>query len=150
MKTQFEMLAEDPEFRRLVSIETLTAEAAELIARLMAEQKVTKADLARRLNKSRAWVTQMLSGKANLTVRTLAEVAHALDAEVRLETRQAAWRAKKQSGDQEPRRVAFQLNHYVMEQPAKVFTQRTNLLSPIPADAGGGPTGEAAESEYAA
>jgi transcriptional regulator with XRE-family HTH domain len=84
MKTQHEVLAEDPEFRRLLSIEALAAEASEVIARLMAERSVSRADLARRLNKSRAWVTQLLSGKANMTVRTLAEVAHVLGAEVKL------------------------------------------------------------------
>lgn len=68
------------------------AEASELIAKLMAEQKVSKADLARRLHKSRAWVTQLLSGKANMTVRTLAEVVYTLDAEVKLGTRQPAWK----------------------------------------------------------
>ena len=70
MKTQHEILMEDPEFRKLLSIEALVAEASEVIARLMVEQKVSKADLARRLNKSRAWVTQLLSGSANMTVRT--------------------------------------------------------------------------------
>ena len=86
MKTQHEILMEDPEFRKLLSVEALAAEASEAIARLMAEQGVSKADLARRLDKSRAWVTQLLSGRANMTVRTLAEVVHALDAEVKLHT----------------------------------------------------------------
>jgi transcriptional regulator with XRE-family HTH domain len=87
MKTQHAVLMEDPEFRRLLSVETLVAEAAETIASLMAEQNLSKADLARRLNKSRAWVTQLLSGKANMTVRTLAEVAYTLGAEVQLQAR---------------------------------------------------------------
>ena len=84
MKTQHEVLMEDPEFRKLLFVETLVAEAAEVIAGLMAEKNVSKADLARRLNKSRAWVTQLLSGKANMTIRTLAEVVHALDADVKI------------------------------------------------------------------
>lgn len=92
MKTQHHTLMQDPEFRRLLSIESLVAEAAELIARLMAEQNVSKADLARRLNKSRSWVTQLLSGKANMTVRTLADVTHALDAEVKLSAQRVNWR----------------------------------------------------------
>jgi len=74
----------DPEFRRMLSVKSLVAEASETIAKLMAQQNVSKADLARRLNKSRAWVTQLLSGKANMTVRTLAEVAYVLEAEVKL------------------------------------------------------------------
>ena len=85
MKTQHEILMKVPEFQRLMSIEALVADASELIASLMAEQNMSKADLARRLNKSRAWVTQLLSGNANMTVRTLAEVAFALDKEVKLE-----------------------------------------------------------------
>jgi transcriptional regulator with XRE-family HTH domain len=82
---------ENPEFRRLLSAEALVAEASEVIARLMAEQSVSKAELARRLNKSRAWVTQLLCGKANMTIRTLAEVVYALDAEVKLHAQPASW-----------------------------------------------------------
>ena len=84
-KTQYEQLMESPDFRRLYAIEGLVTEAGEFIARLMQEQKVTKAELARRLGKSRAYITQMLTGSTNLTVRTLAEVAYALGAEVKLE-----------------------------------------------------------------
>lgn len=91
MKTQHASLMEDPEFRRLLSVEALVAEASEVIAGLMAEQNVSKADLARRLNKSRAWVTQLLSGKANMTVRTLADVVHTLGAEVKLRAAPASW-----------------------------------------------------------
>jgi transcriptional regulator with XRE-family HTH domain len=92
MKTQYDILMEDAEFRRLLSMETLVTGASEMIARLMAEQNVSKADLARSLNKSRAWVTQLLSGKANMTVRTLAEVAHALGAEVKLNAQPVRWK----------------------------------------------------------
>ena len=87
MKTRHEILMEDAEFRRLLAVEALAAGAAELIARLMAEQAVSRAELARRLGKSRAWVTQLLSGKGNLTVKTLAEAAFALGAELRMEGR---------------------------------------------------------------
>jgi transcriptional regulator with XRE-family HTH domain len=91
MKTQYAVLMEDPDFRRHLSVEALVAEASEVIASLMAEQKLSKADLARRLNKSRAWVTQLLSGKANMTVRTLAEVVYTLGAEVKLQTQPPSW-----------------------------------------------------------
>jgi transcriptional regulator with XRE-family HTH domain len=94
MKTEHELLMADPEFRRLLAVETLVAEAAEAVSALMAEQNVAKADLARRLNKSRAWVTQLLSGKTNMTIRTLAEVAYVLDAEVKLKPQPARWKAK--------------------------------------------------------
>jgi transcriptional regulator with XRE-family HTH domain len=92
MKTQHATLMEDPEFRKLLAIEALVAEASEVIARLMHDQNMSKADLARRLNKSRAWVTQLLSGKANMTIRTLAEVAYALGAEVNLQAQPHNWK----------------------------------------------------------
>ena len=89
MKTQHEVLMQDPEFRRLFAMESLAAEAAELISRLMAERGISKADLARKLGKSRSWITQLLSGKTNMTVCTLAEIAIAMDSEVRLQTQPA-------------------------------------------------------------
>jgi transcriptional regulator with XRE-family HTH domain len=106
MKTQYQVLMEDPEFRRLYVIEGLVADASETIARLMAEQNVTKAELAKRLKKSRSWVTQMLSGKANLTVRTLAEAAFALGAELKLDA-QRQNRRKAADVDAAPRRRAL-------------------------------------------
>jgi transcriptional regulator with XRE-family HTH domain len=90
MITKYDELMTDPEFRKEMAIETLVAEAAELVAQLMAEQNLSKADLARRLNKSRAWVTQLLSGNANMTVRTLAEVTYTLGAEIKLQSQSFA------------------------------------------------------------
>jgi len=116
MKTQHEILMEDPEFRRLLAIETLAAQASEAIAKLMAEQNVNKADLARRLNKSRAWVTQLLNGKANMTLHTLAEVVYALGAEVELQARPPSWKMAGKTASaggqpavaaQPPRRALF-------------------------------------------
>lgn len=86
-KTIHDELMENPEFRKLSAIERLCGGAADLIAQVMQEQNVSKADLARSLKKSRSWVTQLLSGEANLTVRTLAEVLYHLNREVHLEAR---------------------------------------------------------------
>jgi transcriptional regulator with XRE-family HTH domain len=133
MKTQHEVLMEDPEFRRLLSIEALVAEASEVIARLMAEQNVSKADLARRLNKSRAWVTQLLNGKANMTVRTLAEVVYALHAEVKLNTQPASW---KMAGEPTGRAqaVVFKMDQYIVESPIaseSVFHVQTEPMETV-------------------
>lgn len=84
MKTQHEILMEDPEFRRLYAMEGLVTDAAELVSRLMEEQGINKAELARRLGKTRAWVTQLLSGQANMTIRTFAEVTYVLGTQVKL------------------------------------------------------------------
>lgn len=54
------------------------------ICRLMEEKKVSKAELARRLGTSRAYVTKLLGGNANFTLTTMAKVAMALDGAVRV------------------------------------------------------------------
>ena len=97
MKTRHEILMESPEYRRLYAIEGLVTDAAELVARLMQEQGINKAELARRLGKSRAWVTQLLNGKANMTMRTLAELAYVLGAEVDLAVQQQPTKKKSES-----------------------------------------------------
>jgi plasmid maintenance system antidote protein VapI len=52
-------------------------EFAEDIWRLMEEQKVSRAELARRLGTSRAYVTKLLGGNANFTLETMTKVAMA-------------------------------------------------------------------------
>ncbi len=69
--------AASPEDRREYEQERLILWASEAIARAMEELDLTKADLAERLNTSRAHVTQVLSGSRNMTLRTLADLAWA-------------------------------------------------------------------------
>jgi transcriptional regulator with XRE-family HTH domain len=51
---------------------------------------ISEAELARRLGVSRAYVTQLLGGKPNMTLATLAKIAIALDCEVQTTLRSAA------------------------------------------------------------
>ena len=44
----------------------------------MQRQGVTRAELARRLGTSQAYITRVLSGNANFTLKTMARLAHAL------------------------------------------------------------------------
>ena len=57
-------------------------EFSEDIWRLMEEQKVSRAELARRLGTSRAYVTKLLGGNANFTLHTMTKIAMALGATV--------------------------------------------------------------------
>jgi plasmid maintenance system antidote protein VapI len=54
------------------------------ICRLMKEKNVSKAELARRLGTSRAYVTKLLGGNANFTLGTMVKVAMVLDGAVRV------------------------------------------------------------------
>ncbi len=57
-------------------------EFIEDVWRLMEEQKVSRAELARRLGTSRAYVTKLLGGNANFTLQTMTKVAMALGSQV--------------------------------------------------------------------
>jgi transcriptional regulator with XRE-family HTH domain len=58
--------------------EVARAEISDQISRLMALQKVNRAQLASRLGKSRAYVTKILQGNANFTIDSLVQIARAL------------------------------------------------------------------------
>jgi len=66
-----------PESRRLYEEERLILWATEAVAEAMAKQGLTRAQLAVVLGTSRPNVTQLLSGSRNMTLRTLAALAHA-------------------------------------------------------------------------
>lgn len=50
----------------------------------MKTQGVTKAELARRLGKTPAYVTKILRGRSNFTIESMVTLARALDAEVEI------------------------------------------------------------------
>jgi transcriptional regulator with XRE-family HTH domain len=75
MKTLNDFVVENPELFRQ---EELILEITELLARVMEQNGVTKADIARKLKKTKPFVSQCLSGEQNLTLRTVADLFGAL------------------------------------------------------------------------
>lgn len=65
--------------RRLLCEEGLILEVTEAISMVMQEEDITKAQLAIRMGRTKGFITQILSGSRNLTLRTLAAVADALE-----------------------------------------------------------------------
>jgi transcriptional regulator with XRE-family HTH domain len=86
----------DVEYQRLVEEETLIFEATEVIAELLEEQQVTRKELADKLGRSKGFVTQVLAGDRNMTLRTLANLSFAL--ERRIELQAAPLETKADSG----------------------------------------------------
>jgi transcriptional regulator with XRE-family HTH domain len=64
--------------------EGLKLEFAEEVGRLMEEQNVSRAELARRLGTSPAYVTKILRWTANLTLISMSKIALALGSRVHL------------------------------------------------------------------
>ncbi len=72
-------------YDRLLAQERLIVAVTEALWEELERAGVRRADLADRLGVSKAYVTQALNGGQNLTLRTLADFAWALDAVVRVQ-----------------------------------------------------------------
>lgn len=59
-------------------------EFSDELSRLMKEKNVSRAELARRIGTSRAYVTRLLAGSANFTLMTMVKLALALDGAVHI------------------------------------------------------------------
>ncbi len=71
--------------RRLLRQEQLILEVTEALSEVLANEGITKAELANRLNKTKGFVSQILAGGRNLTLRTIADVADALGCKIRVQ-----------------------------------------------------------------
>ena len=85
-KTAQEEFLASSENRKLFEQERLLVEATEQLSELMEKKRVSRAQLAQRIGKSKAFVTQLLRGNHNMTLRTVADLFGALDHEVCLKS----------------------------------------------------------------
>ncbi|HEY3243423.1 MAG TPA: helix-turn-helix transcriptional regulator, partial [Phycisphaerae bacterium] len=83
-QTELERFISDPEGMRLFQQERLILDVTEAIYGLMEQKGVNKADLAKRLGTSKAYVTRLLGGRTNMTLRTASDAFWALDASMRV------------------------------------------------------------------
>lgn len=74
-------------YERLVRQEELILDVTERLTEALQEAGVTKAELARRLGRTPGFVSQLLGGGRNLTLRTISDIAVALSLRPGLELR---------------------------------------------------------------
>ena len=72
-------LNESPERSRVFLEEGLILDATEAVCEALEKHDISRANLADRLGTSKAYVTQLLNGSRNMTLRTFAGIAFALD-----------------------------------------------------------------------
>ena len=77
-KTLLEKYLEDPEFARLMAQGDLIMEVTETLCELLEKEKISRKELADRLGKSKGFISQLLNGGRNLTLRTVADILHVL------------------------------------------------------------------------
>jgi transcriptional regulator with XRE-family HTH domain len=82
--TMVEEFTSTPEGMAAFQQERVILDVAVLIRALLKEQNLAKAELAIRLGKSKAFITQLLNGRANMTLRTLSDVMCSLNRSLRI------------------------------------------------------------------
>ena len=83
-KTLMDKYLEDPEFAKLMAQGDLIMEVTETICELLEKEKISRKELAERLGKTKGFVSQLLNGGRNLTLRTVADILHVLGYKVSL------------------------------------------------------------------
>jgi len=78
-RTIVEQFTSSDEGMKLFQQESLILEITELVCKLMEAKEINKTELAAKLNRSKGYITQLLNGTANMTIRTISDVMWALD-----------------------------------------------------------------------
>ena len=81
---------DDPEFRRLLAQEELILEVTEVLCGILEQETISRKELAERLGKTKGFVSQLLNGGRNLTLRTVADIMHVLGYKVKFSPYKAA------------------------------------------------------------
>lgn len=84
VKARLEAYARDPGYQA----ERLSILLTEEIVRLMESEGVSRSELAARMGVSKALISRLLGGAPNMTLRTLASIAVALESEVTIKLRE--------------------------------------------------------------
>jgi transcriptional regulator with XRE-family HTH domain len=67
-------MGKDEKLKKLYLEELLILNIANIVSELMEKQKITKADLARHIGCSKGYITQVLDGTKNLTLKTVSNL----------------------------------------------------------------------------
>ena len=81
---RFRDLLQTTEQSNAFELDRLKVEISEQIYQAMNQQGISNSDLARRLGKSRAYVTKLLRGTTNFTLESLVRISRALSNEVEI------------------------------------------------------------------
>ena len=103
----------DPEFRKLLAQEELILEVTETICELLENEKISRKGLADRLGKSKGFISQLLKGGRNLTLRTVADILHVLGYKVALKP------YKEEGKRQERKIIVFQTSYTPPKKPVE-------------------------------
>ncbi len=97
-----EKYKDDPEFM----YEGLLLSTVEKIATLMDDQNMSRTDLAKALSCSPAYITKLLRGSENLTLKKLFDVSRVLNAQLSIDMVPQAGNQKEKTVEQRARKIS--------------------------------------------
>lgn len=112
---------------RAYAREKLIFNVTEDLLVIMEDKEISKSELARRLGKSKSYVTQMLDGARNLTLGTLSDICFALNVDVKVklpvDSKRCEWQNEYQDIEKIERRTDVHLKKFFVasEQYQKWF-----------------------------
>lgn len=110
------------ENRRLLAQELLITETTEAIWQAMEEMGVNKSELARLLGVSKGYVSQVLGGSRNMTLRTFADICSALGRKpcvnLEVDRKVESWRSDPEQ-------------HVTLGRPRVHYVQTGNIYTPV-------------------
>ena len=78
MATTCEEYMKDAGFKKLLAQGDFILEVTEVICKIMSDKGISRKQLADLLGKSKGYISQLLNGERNLTLRTVADIMHVL------------------------------------------------------------------------
>jgi antitoxin component HigA of HigAB toxin-antitoxin module len=93
---KLDRFSDDPEFQ----IEEMVLDFTEKLVAKMQEQKVSRAELAKRLDVSKTFITKLLNGNPNMTIKSMVAIATMLDCRLNLDiyNKESGWRGHQAAG----------------------------------------------------
>jgi transcriptional regulator with XRE-family HTH domain len=102
-KTLHDEYLKDKEFARIMAQEDLIMDVTENFCRILDEEKLNRSRLAQIMGKTKGYVSQLLNGNRNITLRVLSDIAYSLGYTVRI-------RVQKRGAKTEPANLKLVLD----------------------------------------
>ncbi|MEW6669771.1 MAG: helix-turn-helix transcriptional regulator [Thermodesulfobacteriota bacterium] len=117
-KTLYDEFMEDREFARLMHQEELIMDVTEGFCRVLEEESISRSKLAQLMGKTKGYISQLLGGKRNISLRVLADIAGSLGYSARVVFR------KKSETNRRTMQIVWPLRkpgiEYLVKQPEPV------------------------------
>jgi transcriptional regulator with XRE-family HTH domain len=83
-RTVYGEYMKDEEFARLIAQEDLIMDVTEGFCKILEEEKLSRSKLAGLMGKTKGYISQLLGGKRNITLRVMSDIAYHLGYNVKI------------------------------------------------------------------